>query len=96
MSYIGILKLLNENSVYDAENIAIIEARSFHKLAEELNDLKVNTIKMDRLNLITSKEYWIEALENAKYNKVSNENIAIIIIDKINETLNMKKDFINK
>jgi hypothetical protein len=43
---------------------------------------------MERIKIITSVEYWIEALENKSYNKISNENFAKDIVSKLNEAMN--------
>lgn len=42
---------------------------------------------MDRLELITSKEYWIEYLEVVKENKITNNEIAENIVNKLNEAI---------
>lgn len=64
--YIDILKLLNENSIYDDENIAIIEARSFHKLAEELNDLFAlrSVVKSVKEKEEMTFEKWLKLFKN--------------------------------
>lgn len=44
---------------------------------------------MTRLQLLKSKEYYIELLENKKINKLSNEDIANIIVDRIKEIVEL-------
>jgi len=43
---------------------------------------------MNRIKLITSKEYWVEALENKEYNNINNIDFAKDIISKIEEAIN--------
>lgn len=43
---------------------------------------------MNRIKLITSKEYWVEALENKEYNNINNIDFAKDIISKIKEAIN--------
>lgn len=43
---------------------------------------------MDRIKIITSVEYWTEALSNKSYNKISDEDFAKDIVDKLNEAIN--------
>ena len=43
---------------------------------------------MKRIILITSKEYWVEALENKEYNNINNIDFAKDIISKIEEAIN--------
>ena len=43
---------------------------------------------MDRIKIITSVEYWTEALSNKSYNKISDEDFAKDIVYKLNEAIN--------
>jgi thiamine biosynthesis lipoprotein ApbE len=45
-------------------------------------------MEMERIKIITSVEYWVEALKNKSYNKISNENFAKDIVSKLNEAIN--------
>jgi len=46
---------------------------------------------MDRLELLTSKEYWIEILENAAHNGLTDHQMAEDISEKIKEVLNYEQ-----
>lgn len=50
--------------------------------------LKLKLIKMDRQKLITSKEYWIEQLENRTYNGISIYQFAETIANTMKEAIN--------
>ena len=45
---------------------------------------------MYRFKIITSVEYWTEALSNKSYNKISDEDFAKDIVNKINEFLPLR------
>lgn len=51
-------------------------------------ELKLKLIKMNRQKLITSKEYWIEQLENRAYNGVSIYKFAETIANTMKEAMN--------
>ena len=53
--------------------------------------LTLNFIKMDRQKLITSKEYWIEQLENRAYNGISIYEFAQTIADTMKEAINYSR-----
>ena len=51
---------------------------------------------MKRLDIITSKGYLTELVANAKYNKLSNEHLAIQIQKVVNEAIELVKSNIVK
>jgi hypothetical protein len=45
---------------------------------------------MDRIKLITSKEYWLETIEVMQFQGHSNYDIATAIVSKMEEAINYK------
>ena len=44
-----------------------------------------------RLRIITSKEYWVEHIDAARYNKIPDEEFAEIIVSLIDEAITLSK-----